>query len=150
MLGKYWTAGAKPQIELPRTKNATAHILPLPRAAVDQLEIALAIGDPSSDYLFCSRLDPTKPFPFNGLAQAVRRYCTERSVEPFQPRDLRRTMKSHLLDAEDELRQEWVDIWHNHGRNADVARKHYDRAEYAQAKHKVADAIDKIVGNLTS
>jgi integrase len=83
--------------------------------------------------------------PANALSQAVRRYCEATNAEPFQPRDLRRTMKSHLLDSDADLREEWVDIWHNHGRHADVARKHYDRAEYTRAKQKVADAIDKIV-----
>lgn len=145
----WWTTGAAPQLELPKTKNATAHVLPLPRAAAEQLLIARAIADPNSDYLYAHRLNASEPLSLNSLAQAVRRYCEDAKVEPFQPRDLRRTMKSHLLDSDADLREEWVDIWHNHGRHADVARKHYDRAEYTRAKQKVADAIDKIVDKIT-
>lgn len=143
---EWWTNGAAPQLELPKTKNATAHVLPLTRAASEQLGVARSIADPGSDYLYPHRFKSTEPLTLNSLSQAVRRYCEEANFEPFQPRDLRRTMKSHLLDSEDDLREEWVDIWHNHGRHADVARKHYDRAEYTRAKQRVADAIDKIVG----
>ncbi|MDX2029352.1 MAG: integrase family protein [Blastocatellia bacterium] len=145
---EWWTTGAAPQLELPKTKNATAHVLPLPRAAAEQLLIARAIADPNSDYLYPHRLNASEPLSLNSLAQAVRRYCEDAKVEPFQPRDLRRTMKSHLLDSDADLREEWVDIWHNHGRHADVARKHYDRAEYTRAKQKVADAIDRIVSSI--
>ncbi|MEZ5914226.1 MAG: hypothetical protein R3C42_01185 [Parvularculaceae bacterium] len=50
-------------------------------------------------------------------------------------------MKSHLLDSDADLREEWVDIWHNHGRRR-VARKHYDRAEYMRAKKAIAEAME--------
>jgi len=141
----WWTDGANPQLALPKTKNATAHVLPLPRAATTELEAALGYGEEDSEFLYQNYLRRTEHMPANALAQAVRRYCEATNTEPFQPRDLRRTMKSHLLDSDADLREEWVDIWHNHGRNADVARKHYDRAEYTRAKQKVADAIDRIV-----
>ena len=36
----------------------------------------------------------------------------------------------------------WLDVWHNHGQTASVARKHYIRAEYADLKRDVAEAID--------
>ncbi|GAB4526307.1 MAG: hypothetical protein Tsb0010_09720 [Parvularculaceae bacterium] len=61
---------------------------------------------------------------------------------------MRRTMEIHLLDFDDGIRQEWVDVWHNHGRAAEVARKHYDRAEYRLAKQRVADAIDRLLDRI--
>lgn len=142
---EWWADSDAPQLEIPKTKNATAHILPLTRAAKEQLVVARALADPHSPFLYQHRFDPMQPLSLNGLSQAVRRYCADAGAERFQPRDLRRTMKSHLLDADADLREEWVDIWHNHGRHADVARKHYDRAEYTRAKQRVANAIDRIV-----
>lgn len=56
-------------------------------------------------------------------------------------------MKTHLMERHPELR-DYVDVWHNHGRAADVARKHYDRATYATAKRQVAAAIDAILAEL--
>jgi integrase len=144
----WWTSGAKPQLALPKTKNATAHVLPLTRAARRELKFALSSAEPESEFLYQNYARRTEPMPANALAQAVRRYCEATKTEPFQPRDLRRTMKSHLLDSDADLREEWVDIWHNHGRHADVARKHYDRAEYTRAKQRVADAIDRIVSSI--
>jgi integrase len=144
----WWTGGANPQLALPKTKNATAHVLPLTQAAQRELKVALESADPESEFLYQNYARPTEPMPANALAQAVRRYCEATKTEPFQPRDLRRTMKSHLLDSDADLREEWVDIWHNHGRHADVARKHYDRAEYTRAKQKVAVAIDLIFRTL--
>lgn len=144
----WWITENPPQFQLPKTKNATAHNLPLTHAAREQLTVARAIADPDSDFLYPHRFDKLEPLSLTSLSQAVRRYCNTARMEPFQPRDLRRTMKSHLLDADDDLREEWVDIWHNHGRHADVARKHYDRAEYTRAKQRVANAIDKIVDNI--
>ncbi|MBG6211589.1 hypothetical protein IWQ49_006277 [Labrenzia sp. EL_126] len=34
-------------------------------------------------------------------------------------------MKTMLIEDKN-INADWVDIWHNHGRGADVARKHYD------------------------
>lgn len=141
----WWTEQKKPWLNIPKTKNATSHSLPLSQAAINQLSIARSLSDPDSDYLFPHRFDPEQSLTPNSLGQAIRRYCDDAELERFQTRDLRRTMKSHLLDADDDLREEWLDIWHNHGRNADVARKHYDRAEYKRAKQKVANAIDRVL-----
>lgn len=146
----WWSAGETPTLDIPKTKNATSHCLPLPSKAQEQLIVALANSDPDSPYLYPHRFDPNQALSLTSVAQAVRRFCDDSGMERFQPRDIRRTMKSHLLDSEADLREEWVDIWHNHGRNADVARKHYDRAEYSRAKQKVADAIDRILADVVA
>jgi len=144
----WWYEGETPTLEIPKTKNATTHSLPLPSRAQEQLIVAQANADPDSPYLYPHRFDSNQPLSLTSVAQAVRRFCDDSGMERFQPRDIRRTMKSHLLDSDADLREEWVDIWHNHGRNADVARRHYDRAEYTRAKQKVADAIDGILACL--
>ena len=65
----------------------------------------------------------------------------DNDLEPFQMRDLRRSFKTHLLDGE-YVEEREIDIWHNHGQNSDVARKHYTWAEYKKLKTRVAAKID--------
>lgn len=146
---KNWWKGKKdPIFEIPKTKNSTTHSLPITQIGKEQLIVARANAHPDSDYLYRHRLKPLEPLWHNSMSQAFRRYCDDAGIERFQPRDLRRSLKSHLLDSEDDLRQEWIDIWHNHGRNADVARKHYDRAEHKRAKQKVVESIDRIIDKI--
>ena len=69
------------------------------------------------------------------------------NLEPFQMRDLRRSFKTHLLDGE-YVEEREIDIWHNHGQNSDVARKHYTWAEYKKLKLRVAKKIDKFLNEI--
>ena len=107
----WWAVGKTPTLDIPKTKNATFHSLPLPAKAQEQLIVALATSDPDSPYLYPHRFDPNQPLSLTSLAQAVRRFCDDREMERFQPRNIRRAMKSHLLDSDADLREEWVDIW---------------------------------------
>ena len=97
-----------------------------------------------SPVVFPSPRRPGEPIDLTSLSQSVRRWCADTGMTPWQPRDLRRTMKTHLLERRPDLRDA-LDIWHNHGRTADVARRHYDRATYAAAKVEVAREIDAFV-----
>lgn len=101
---------------LPETKNGRPHQLPITRTAAPLVARCLELAHPRSPYLLSN------------------------------PRDLRRTMKTHLIDAG--IDERWLDIWHNHGQTASVARKHYIRAEYADLKRDVAEAIDAWLGPL--
>ncbi|MEM6625092.1 MAG: integrase family protein [Pseudomonadota bacterium] len=142
----WWIDGEPVWLKIPATKNETEHALPLPEMAAAQLSVAKLLAHPEAPFLFPHRFRQTEMHVTpNTLSQAIRRYCDETGIERFQPRDLRRTMKSHLLDSNDDLQEAWLDIWHNHGRNATVARKHYDRAEYRRVKKRVADAIDRLL-----
>jgi hypothetical protein len=82
------------------------------------------------------------------VSQALRRWMTSRdAVAPFQPRDLRRTMKTRLIEWDESLREP-MKVWQNHGRVTDVADTHYDWCLYPQTKRRVRDAIDAFVGAL--
>lgn len=135
-------------LHLPKTKNNQPHALPVPLSAVRIHSFAEELSDHASPYLFPSPTDPSKPQSLSSISQAVRRWCDANEFEPFQPRDLRRTMKTLYIDTYHELPREWVDVWHNHGMASDVARKHYDRAQYLEAKIKVAAAFDGILAKL--
>jgi len=125
-------------LDLPRTKNGHSHQLPMTRAAEDLLTVARRFQKTGNPYLFPSPRRAGKPRSFETLTRAVHDYCEGAGFEPFTPRDIRRTMKTLLLDMD--VQQSDVDIWHNHGKNADVARRNYDRARYEQAKGRVRDA----------
>ena len=80
------------------------------------------------------------------ISRAAKRLNNKLEFPEWNPRDLRRTMKTHLIEAG--IDERWLDVWHNHGQTASVARKHYIRAEYADLKRDVAEAIDSWLGPL--
>ncbi|MFC6656502.1 hypothetical protein ACFQEX_13950 [Roseibium salinum] len=108
----------------------------------------MLISDAGSPYLFPKSHQPDEPQTLNSISQAARKWCARQKAEPFQPRDLRRTIKTLLIDRNPNLNRDWIDVWHNHGRAADVARKHYDRAEYLTVKRAVAEAIDDLLSDV--
>ena len=65
-------------------------------------------------------------------------------MEPFQLKDLRRTFKTTLLEK-GLVEEREIDIWHNHGQNSDVARKHYTWAEFRDLKSRVAGQVDEFL-----
>lgn len=67
------------------------------------------------------------------ISQAVRRFVEskEAEIEPFQPRDLRRTWKSRTHDAG--VDRFYRDLIQQHAKN-DTGSKHYDRADYLPQK----------------
>ena len=138
-----WKSFKAPRLALPKTKNGHPHDLPVTDAAAIELKKARVLSKAASKYLFPSPYNIESPRALDSLSKSIRAYCSENEIEPFTPRDLRRSMKNLLLDAD--VPQTEVDIWHNHGRNADVARRNYDRAQYEHAKQRVMAAIDGIV-----
>ena len=80
-------------------------------------------------------------------SRMTRRLVERRQFRLFQLRDIRRTMKTHFLDDE-YVEEREIDIWHNHGQNADVARKHYSWAEYKNLKMRVASRIDAFLNTV--
>ena len=129
---------------LPTTKNKREHHVPLTEHAKAQYPIALACSNSKSAYLFPNVYDIRKSVDPTSLGKVARRLISDFDFEPFQLKDLRRTFKTHLLDGEFVEERE-IDIWHNHGQNADVARKHYTWAEYKTVKLRVAGKIDEFL-----
>lgn len=138
-----WRSLKAPKLALPKTKNGHPHELPVTQMGAKILAEARNLSAPESRFLFSSPYNEDASRTLDNLSKAVRLYCKDNDVDAFTPRDLRRTMKNLLLDAD--IPQSEVDIWHNHGKNADVARRNYDRAQYEHAKGRARDAIDEIV-----
>lgn len=141
-----WRELDAPRLALPKTKNGHPHDLPVTRHGEAILQRARGRAHDGAVHLFPSPYYPDKPRSLSSLAKEIATYCVENDVAPFTPRDLRRSMKNLLLDRD--LPQAEVDIWHNHGKNADVARRNYDRAQYEHAKGRVRDAIDALIDEL--
>jgi len=131
-------------ITLPETKNGREHALPLTSHAVEQYNIVKKLGSHNSVYLFPHQFDGDQPMLITSVSRMAKRLVNKCEFEPFQLRDIRRTLKTHLLD-EEYVEEREIDIWHNHGQNSDVARKHYSWAEYKNLKLRVASKIDEFL-----
>lgn len=127
-------------LRIPETKNGRPHALPVTEHAKPVLDMARTLSRGNAKWLFENKGSPEQPITLNGIRQSVRRLYTKLSMDPFNPRDLRRTMKTHLIDRQ--VDERWLEIWHNHGQTAGVARKHYTRVEHQDVKVATAEAID--------
>ena len=138
-----WRTLEAPRLALPKTKNGHPHDLPVTHSAWALLTKMRKKLHPEATHLFPSPYKSDSPRAIDAYAKIVSQYLENADIAPFTLRDIRRSMKNLLLD--DDVPQVEVDIWHNHGRNADVARRNYDRAQYEHAKGRVSVAIDLIV-----
>lgn len=132
---------------LPETKNGREHALPLTEFASQQFTNAKFNLPKGAPYLFPHTLRRDAPMPITSTGRAVARLIKAGHVDPFQLRDVRRTMKTQLLDREFVEERE-IDIWHNHGQKSDIARKHYSWAEYRKLKLRVASQIDHFLSTV--
>lgn len=130
-------------LRIPETKNGRPHAVPLTEIAKPCLTVSQAITGRGAKWLFPNEKFPVEPITLNGIRQSVRRLYTKLDMDPFNPRDLRRTLKTHLIDRQ--VDERWLEIWHNHGQTAGVARKHYTRAEHHDVKVETAAEIDRFL-----
>lgn len=101
------------------------HTLPLPDLAIGVLEKLVAVhGD---GLLFPARAGKQSTIGIASLGRAVARWCEANEIEPFQPRDLRRTWKSRTGDAG--IERFYRDLIQQHSKG-DTGSKFYDRATY--------------------
>ncbi len=136
---KHWYSDG--WITLPETKNGREHSVPLTQHALPLYEAAANLTAEGSPFLFPHQFDKTKPVLITSIGRASRRLIEKFNMAPFQLRDIRRSMKTHLLDR-GYVEEREIDIWHNHGQNSDIARKHYTWAEYRDLKTRVSSKID--------
>lgn len=101
------------------------HALPLPDLAIDVLRKLVAVhGD---GLLFPAKGGSQSTLGIASLGRAVARWCAANEIEPFQPRDLRRTWKSRTGDAG--IDRFYRDLIQQHAKG-DTGSKFYDRAKY--------------------
>lgn len=133
-------------LTLPETKNGREHSLPLTQGATAIFENAVLSVRSDTPYLFPHKDKMDEPVLITSVSRASRRLIEKYEIEPFQLRDIRRSMKTHLLDR-GYVEEREIDIWHNHGQNSDIARKHYTWSEYKNLKKQVASRIDQFLND---
>jgi integrase len=108
------------------TKRRDPHVLPLPRAACEVIDRL-----PRGPLFFPQLRNPSRPVTHFTVADLCRAYCAEAGVQPFTPRDVRRTWKTlaGLAGLDKEIR----DRLQHHAMH-DVGSRHYDRYSYLREK----------------
>lgn len=128
------------------TKNKKEHVIPMSAQLIALIEESRLFTS-QSPFLVCNRLDPSKPMPTSSLAQVLHRYCQRKDMEPFVPRDLRRTCKT-LMTKHRIGTMETRNRLHNHALN-DVSNKHYNKYDYWNEKLEIlcdwGDFLDALV-----
>jgi len=123
-----------------RTKNEREHSVPLTATAVDIINTTLHGND--SRFLFPNARDPERPMAFTAVGRAVTRFCERSGAEHWTPRDIRRTARTMLSDAEEPNYR--LDVYLNHGTTVGVGEKHYDKSRRLADKSKTME----VWGNL--
>lgn len=154
----WWNLDGEPKLTLPDTKTGREHELPITDAALPSLRLLFALSEdiaagwPDPEMVPWlmpgeGKKGPIVPMALTSVSRAANRLTARFHMEDWQPRDIRRSMKTHLLDLDIDDRD--IDVWHDHGRNADVARKHYDRARRWRMKLRVKEGIEEIMSMIT-
>lgn len=121
-------------INLPstRTKNKLPHVIPINDV---MLEIISSTPKLNETYLFPAE-NNLEPLKTDGFSQAITRLLKNTQIEPFVPRDLRRTFKT--LTGKAGISKEIRDRLQNHSLQ-DVSSLHYDRYDYLKEKREAMD-----------
>lgn len=121
------------------TKNGSTHVVPFGDVAEPLLKECLLKTD-STGHLF-GRMNGGKIglISHKTIAQATATLCRKTGIEHFQPKDLRRTVKTLMGFAG--IRKEDRDRFQNHALT-DVSSRHYDRYDYLAEKRQVMAVWD--------
>jgi integrase len=127
--------------EYSKTKNF--HVVPLSDMAMGIINKQRE-EYPKSIYLFPANTKQGHLLTCE-FSKQLRKYCARYQMEPFTPRDIRRTFKTlaGALGVSIELR----DILQNHSRQGTSAR-HYDRYQYLKEKQEIIELWNKTLEEL--
>ena len=129
---------------MPQTKAGMGHSIPQTELAKEQLRMAFALAPSESEYLFPNALDISRPMSQEALSKALGKVRRIAGLGEWKLAWLRSTIKTAVLEAE-LLDERHIDIWQNHGQNADVARRNYDAAEHRMLKQRCALVVDQFL-----
>jgi len=116
----------KAMVNWEKTKNGSAHSIPLPHQAVTVLE---RLPANSHGLFFPHHGAPAQCAGAASVLDVIRKFLRKNpGFSPFTPRDLRRTWKTLAGDAG--IPKEMRDRLQNHAQRGDVSSRHYDRYDY--------------------
>lgn len=123
-------------LDIPITKSKKSFVIPLNEYALETLERVRPYTF-DSPYIFASGWGKLKNsgthFRTDSLGSAVAKFCKKAPMNKFVPRDIRRTVKTHMGKAG--IDKYIRDRLQNHALN-DVSSKHYDRYDYLEEKRR--------------
>ena len=120
----------KDMLHWDKTKNGTAHSIPLPHQAVAVLD---RLAPNSHGWFLPHKSKPALCAPYGSLRDVISKFLRENpGFATFNPRDLRRTWKTLAGDAG--IPKEMRDRLQNHAKGGDVSSRHYDRYDYLVEK----------------
>lgn len=132
------------EISSQKSKNKKSHVIPMTPTVSEIFLNHRKLGD-DNDFVFPNRNTPTEHMPTTSVAQCLRRYCDRAEVERFQPKDIRRTVKTIM--GELGVSKLTRDRLQNHALQ-DVSAKHYDRYDYIKEKREALNKWDTYLSNL--
>ncbi len=128
-------------IPVERAKNDQEHQVILSPRATEIIRAASSSHD--SPFLFPNRNHNDRPMTFTSLCHAVSRYCKRNELPRWTPRDIRRTARTMLAEAG--VPAEQLDFFLNHGTNAGVGQRHYDRSVRLDMKRGILEKWEGIL-----
>lgn len=132
-------------LALGRTKNGRQHGIPLCLKAIDVMR---SLTPNTAGVYFPHRFERGRTILTTGPNKMVHAFVKETKLEPFVPRDLRRTWKT--LAGRAGVDKVWRDVYQNHTLpGSDVSSKHYDWHDYVpDMRVKVLPAWDSFLAGL--
>lgn len=131
-------------VTLHDTKNGSTHIVPFGDIAQELLHASIEQAD-DSGALFGKVRGTQGIMPYATLTRSINRLCPKIGLEPFVPKDIRRTVKTLMGFAG--IRKEDRDKFQNHAMT-DVSSRHYDRYDYLAEKRQVMAVWDAYLNNI--
>ncbi len=126
------------------TKNGNTHVVPFGDVA-DVILKPLMMQADASGLLFGKSGSPFEPMESPTLSHAIGKLCKRHAIASFQPKDIRRTVKTLMGFCG--IRKADRDRFQNHALT-DVSSKHYDRYEYLAEKRQVMAVWDAYLQSL--
>lgn len=132
-------------VTLLETKNGNTHVVPFGEVAEPLLKACVLNADASG--LLFGKMHSASPAPMESatLSHAISKLCKRHAITAFQPKDIRRTVKTLMGFCG--IRKADRDRFQNHALT-DVSSKHYDRYEYLAEKRQVMAVWDTYLQNL--
>lgn len=132
-------------VTLRDTKNGTTHVVPFGEVALPLLQERLCDTSTSGALFGKIKGDSADDMGYHTISRAVNRICKRTGMNPFVPKDIRRTVKT-LMGAAG-ISKEDRDRFQNHALT-DVSSKHYDRYNYLAEKRRTMAVWDAYLQNI--
>jgi integrase len=121
------------------TKNGTTHVIPFSDVAEPLLKERMLDTNANGELFGKVKGKLEEPIDSTTLSHALTKLCRRINTEHFQPKDIRRTVKTLMGFAG--IRKEDRDRFQNHAMT-DVSSRHYDRYDYLAEKRQTMAVWD--------